>query len=173
MKKPVSKNIKFSQRELDVLACIFIGGRTSKTTAQLLNVSPRTVETHINNALMRCGCVKSEISQYLNMKLLRDRYDLLMKGVNTDFNSDNSTSLIYDLTNIGIRFFQKPMHWKDFICVFAVSVVIISSFGVYFHNAAIPLGDIEVKLHDNPGIAVDKKDGLVDVNFKLEIKKSK
>lgn len=42
------QNVNFSNREIDVAACVFQGRRTSKI-AELLAISPRTIEVHIRN----------------------------------------------------------------------------------------------------------------------------
>lgn len=46
--------VKFTQREIDVLVCV-CHTRGSKKIASLLSISPRTVETHIRNILLKIG----------------------------------------------------------------------------------------------------------------------
>jgi DNA-binding CsgD family transcriptional regulator len=45
-------NIYFTYREIDVIACV-LHNRGEKKIASLLNVSPRTVGTHIRNILQK------------------------------------------------------------------------------------------------------------------------
>ncbi len=55
---------KLTDREMD---CLFylLRGCTGKQIAKQLNLSPRTVETHINNIKLRLGCEnKSDIIEY-------------------------------------------------------------------------------------------------------------
>ena len=49
-------SVNFTQRELDVMACI-VGGRTSKKSiASTLNISPRTASTHSYNIMQKLQC---------------------------------------------------------------------------------------------------------------------
>lgn len=48
------QGIKFTSREIDIIACLLnINGR--KRVAEILNISPRTVEVHIKNILKKTG----------------------------------------------------------------------------------------------------------------------
>jgi DNA-binding CsgD family transcriptional regulator len=51
--------VKFTHRELDVIAFI-ISGRSSKKIAALLSISPRTVENHTRNIMMKLECNSRE-----------------------------------------------------------------------------------------------------------------
>lgn len=53
------KGIKFTHRELDIIAFI-ISGRSSKKIAALLSISPRTVENHIRNIMVKLECNSRE-----------------------------------------------------------------------------------------------------------------
>src|SRR5690606_9974333 len=44
--------IKFSRREVDVIACI-LQGKSTKKTAALLSISPKTVATHVRNIMLK------------------------------------------------------------------------------------------------------------------------
>ena len=44
-------NIKFTSREIDIIACI-LHNRGEKKIAALLLISPRTVGTHIHNIML-------------------------------------------------------------------------------------------------------------------------
>jgi len=52
---------RFPQREIEVVACLLIGGKTYKTAGRLLNISPKTIETHLRRVTERCNCTKSEL----------------------------------------------------------------------------------------------------------------
>jgi DNA-binding CsgD family transcriptional regulator len=52
-------NIKFTRREVDVLACV-IHNRKEKKIAELLSISPRTVESHIVNIRMKLTCASKD-----------------------------------------------------------------------------------------------------------------
>ena len=50
-----SQNVVFSKREYECLTCI-AKGRTVKEAANILNISPKTVETHLYNAKNKTNC---------------------------------------------------------------------------------------------------------------------
>ena len=52
-------NIRFSSREIDILACV-AGGRTAKKIASFLSLSPRTVENYIHNITLKLECNSRE-----------------------------------------------------------------------------------------------------------------
>ena len=45
-------NVRFSQREIDILACL-VHGRTPKKIASLLSIAPKTVASHIRNIMLK------------------------------------------------------------------------------------------------------------------------
>jgi tetratricopeptide (TPR) repeat protein/DNA-binding CsgD family transcriptional regulator len=51
--------IKFTPREIDIMACI-LGGRGRKTTASLLSITEKTVEAHIRNISLKLECSSQE-----------------------------------------------------------------------------------------------------------------
>ncbi|MDR0968648.1 MAG: LuxR C-terminal-related transcriptional regulator, partial [Holosporaceae bacterium] len=61
-----------SNRELDVLACV-AARCSNKETAKLLNISPRTAETHVRHILIKIGCFTREAAiDFLKKTDLRD-----------------------------------------------------------------------------------------------------
>ena len=52
-------DIKFTRREIDVIAFI-VNGRTTKKIASFLTLSPRTVDNHIYNIMMKLECHSRE-----------------------------------------------------------------------------------------------------------------
>lgn len=53
------KNIKFSEREIDILSCI-LHLRGAKKIANILQISYRTVERHIQNIMLKISCNSQE-----------------------------------------------------------------------------------------------------------------
>ena len=53
------QGVKFTYRELEIIACL-LNGRSPKTIASLLSISPRTIETHIANVIRKVGCHSRE-----------------------------------------------------------------------------------------------------------------
>ncbi|OJW53971.1 MAG: hypothetical protein BGO67_07855 [Alphaproteobacteria bacterium 41-28] len=45
-------NVRFSRREIDVIACLF-KGRSTKKIARILSISPKTVATHLRNIMLK------------------------------------------------------------------------------------------------------------------------
>ncbi|HQS84548.1 MAG: hypothetical protein B7Y25_06565 [Alphaproteobacteria bacterium 16-39-46] len=75
------KNIHFTAREIDVMACIMSARRTSKI-ASFLSINPRTVETHIRNIMLKLECNSQEgiidfIETSDKLPFLRKYYALL------------------------------------------------------------------------------------------------
>ncbi len=78
--------VNFTAREIDIIACLFNARGTSRT-ASLLNISPRTVENHVRNLMVKLGCNSREgIIDYIEKNnkhsLFRDHYAHLILGQN-------------------------------------------------------------------------------------------
>ncbi len=57
--------VEFTQREVDVIACI-LSGKSAKKIALLLSISPKTVENHIRNITLKLGCrTQSDIIDFV------------------------------------------------------------------------------------------------------------
>lgn len=61
---PINKNIKinsviFTNRELDIISCL-ISGRSTKKIASFLELSPKTIEVHIRNVMLKLKCNSRE-----------------------------------------------------------------------------------------------------------------
>lgn len=48
-------NIKFTRREIDIIAYV-LNGRSTKSISSFLLLSPKTVETHLRNVMLKLGC---------------------------------------------------------------------------------------------------------------------
>jgi tetratricopeptide (TPR) repeat protein/DNA-binding CsgD family transcriptional regulator len=55
----IINEIYFTPREIDVISCI-ISGRSAKKIAYFLSISPRTVENHIHNIMLKIGSSSKE-----------------------------------------------------------------------------------------------------------------
>lgn len=74
--------IKFTSREIDIMACI-LGRRTAKKVAFSLQISPKTVENHTRNIMQKLGCNSREgiidfIEGSPESPLLKQRYAQLL-----------------------------------------------------------------------------------------------
>ena len=70
--------IKLTSREIDVISCI-VNSRGIKKIASLLLLSPRTVEGHIQNIMLKLRCNSQDgiidfVEKSLEFKLIKDHY---------------------------------------------------------------------------------------------------
>lgn len=77
--------IKITSREMDIIACV-LSGRTSKTIASFLSISPKTVETHIRSIMLKLECnsrdgIVNFIEKSGQLPFVKNRYqELLIKA---------------------------------------------------------------------------------------------
>jgi len=105
------KGVRFTRREVDIIACL-LSARGGKAIASLLSISPKTVENHIHNIMLKVGCNSRErIIDFLesssSIKLLRKHYlnlrsrEALHKGLKEIFKLNrreiSSCVLIYEV----------------------------------------------------------------------------
>ncbi len=74
----IINNIPFTNREIDVVACL-LGGRSTKKIALFLLISPKTVENHIHNIMLKLGCNSREhiidhLEKSENFSILKEHY---------------------------------------------------------------------------------------------------
>lgn len=123
--------VKFTSREMDLLACIF-GGRTPKKIAQLLSLSPRTVENYTYKIMLKIQCNSREcVIDFLERSdqatFLKNRY-LTLSGKPQECAAD-----IIPVQEKASSFFQKKF-WQYAIIGFALIVCILG-----FASYTIPL----------------------------------
>lgn len=75
-------NIGFSSREIDIISCL-LSGRSAKTTANLLSITPRTVEAHSRNITLKLeGNSRESIREFFEkngkFQIIRDYYSALL-----------------------------------------------------------------------------------------------
>jgi DNA-binding CsgD family transcriptional regulator len=77
--------VNFTKREIDVIACI-LSGKSVKKIALFLTISPKTVENHVHNIMLKLGCQSQEsIIEFIEKSdkflLIRKHYlDLLIRS---------------------------------------------------------------------------------------------
>ncbi|MBW8309867.1 MAG: helix-turn-helix transcriptional regulator [Candidatus Paracaedibacteraceae bacterium] len=86
------EGIPFTPREIDILASI-LSGKTVKTIAYLLTISPKTVETHMRNLMLKLNCNSREgiinfIEKTGKFSFFRQHYENLL--VQTQFEKKTS-----------------------------------------------------------------------------------
>lgn len=113
---------RFSQREIEVVACLLIGEKTYKTAGRLLNISPKTVETHLRRVTERCNCAKSELLNIIGHEKLKETYQAI-EGNTVGEN------------NRGKQFLKRS--FIPVVLFFVTSIVLASVGGYYFFSQDI------------------------------------
>lgn len=100
----------FTQREIDVIACI-LGGRSAKKIASLLSISPKTVANHIRNVMLKLGCNSQEnlidfieksgkynvIKKYYLCLLVQEKFKLELEKISSiSYKQNISCVLVYN-----------------------------------------------------------------------------
>lgn len=76
-------DMKLTERELDVLACILVGEKSLRSTAKLLHISHSAVGTYFQRALDKTRCeTKDGLKNQVKMNHLKIRYELLQNPTN-------------------------------------------------------------------------------------------
>ncbi|OJW47106.1 MAG: hypothetical protein BGO67_10375 [Alphaproteobacteria bacterium 41-28] len=75
-------DVKFTPREIDVMACLLSARRTSQI-ASMLSIAPRTVTTHFRNIMLRLDCNSQEgiinfVERSHKLSILREYYSILL-----------------------------------------------------------------------------------------------
>lgn len=99
--------IAFTHREIDIIACI-LAGRAAKKIASLLSISPKTVENHTRNIMLKLGCRSQEsiidfvekskeflyIKKYYASLLIHMAFELELKKISGLVNKQHPTSCL-------------------------------------------------------------------------------
>lgn len=105
----VISGIPFTRREIDIIACV-LSGRVVKKIALLLLISPKTVENHLRNIMLKLGCrtqggiidfiEKSGkfilVKKYYSSLLLQSAFELELKKIKIRHKINSRCVLIYD-----------------------------------------------------------------------------
>ncbi|MBY0501354.1 MAG: tetratricopeptide repeat protein [Alphaproteobacteria bacterium] len=78
----VIDGIKFTPREIDIIACI-LNGRRRKSTAFLLSISDKTAETHVRNIMRKLECssqesIRSKLEKSDKLNAIKSHYANLL-----------------------------------------------------------------------------------------------
>lgn len=126
--------ISFTQREIDVLACIVVHNRSEKMIASILSVSPRTIGTHTSNIMKKLGNSTREniqniakksgklayireyyvhlrvysmfikVLQYVGKNLIRQNLNLIVNGSVSKESAYNELKKYLEIANINLEF---------------------------------------------------------------------
>lgn len=182
-------DIYFTEREIDVLAVI-LGRRSSKKMAALLSVSPKTVESHIYNIMLKIGCSSREsIIEFLEksskINLFRQYFSEKFKQNSFDYNLlDNKISnegtlnkTSFDLSSQFLKFIMLES-FKSKAVIFLIFLCVLIAAPLFFQEISLVqwlVRKFESKTDNNISwhlpkqypIFVGREDLLKDLNLKL------
>ena len=102
--------MKLIERELDVLACVLIGGKRYQSVAEILKIHKSTVGTHVRKALVKTGCDTTlDLMHYLRMGDLENRYRDLVDISNTPSKCKELTYFFISFLFFFMIFFTSKM----------------------------------------------------------------
>lgn len=158
----IVKGIKLTQREIDVIACI-MNGRASKKISILLDISPRTVETHIRNVMGKLEChSREEIIDFIensgSYSSFKHYYDLLLAYLSFESNLQKLSPQL-EPRHILIITKDNLEEAEDFCLKQIVS---------HLASCGIKTSFIELKTGKQYERAV-KKDSYTSVNFVIRV----
>ncbi len=122
---------KFTLREVDIISCIINGRTSKKTIAQTLSISPRTVNTHTRNILLKLECsswenIREFIEKSDSLLLLRKHYILLLMDLKFEQLLQSLSSLI-----------KKPLSVCLVQCEQAETFLLSSKIEHFLHTVGI------------------------------------
>jgi len=106
----IVNGITFTRREVDVISCM-LSGRSAKTTASFLSISPKTVENHIRNVMLKLSCKSQEsirdfieksgkfnqVKKYYSSLLIQANFELQLNKISVIVNKNRPACIIiYD-----------------------------------------------------------------------------
>lgn len=111
-------------RELDVVSCL-LNGRGVKKTASLLKISPKTVEAHIRNLMLKTNCTSREhlIDKIVEADMLQSVQQHYSKILGKDFSpSVKSNELIHQNLSkkSSVNFLWLAAFISILVCVFSI-----------------------------------------------------
>jgi len=104
----IINTIPLTHREVDVISCI-LSGRTIKKIGDFLSISPKTVENHIRNIMLKLGCRSQEriidfieksdkfilIKRYYLSLRLQNLFEIELKKIALRHTTDFTRSIFY------------------------------------------------------------------------------
>ena len=135
--------INFTQREIDVLACIVVHNRSEKMIASILSVSPRTIGTHTSNIMKKLGNSTREnirnianksgklayireyyihlrvysmfikVLQYVGKNLIRQNRTLIVNSSAYKKSTYNELKKYLEIANINLEFWDKKTKYSS------------------------------------------------------------
>jgi DNA-binding CsgD family transcriptional regulator len=109
----VINGVNLTRREVDLIA-FFISGRTTKKIAHFFSISPKTVENHAHNIMVKLNCNSREaiidfveksdkltvLRKYYTALLSQSKFDASLKAIAELLKTENPSFSIVDATQI-------------------------------------------------------------------------
>lgn len=143
-------NLQFTHREIDVMSCIVCGRTSKKSIASLLDISPRTVETHTYNILGKIDgssweSIRDIIEHESKKSLYIRHYDLLLFH-HAILKASKKLSK-KNISQLNISLYRGGEFANNFEEILKKLLVYISSLGFQYHLRII---DIQEQTDINP-----------------------
>lgn len=115
----IVNNIRFTPREIDILACL-LHARSTKKIAFLLSIDPKTVRNHLHNIMVKLGCnSRDAIVDFLEssskIEALKNYYSTLIMRASFE-EAMKKISLLIKRAPISCRF----IYWRENAQNFAI-----------------------------------------------------
>ena len=128
--------VTFTQREVDVIACIINGRTSKKNIAAFLSISPKTITTHTRNIMQKLHCASWEfipafIEKCPDKNILEKRFNQLLITSNPSQKKDK--------TNNQEFFYEKPFKKRNrspLYCILIASLFILFLTMILVQNYA-------------------------------------
>ncbi len=139
------EGITFTDREIDIVACM-LHGRSVKKIAYFFLISPKTVEVHIRNIMLKIGCNSREriidfIESSKNHLMIIDHYHLILekrcgiKKILTIKSEDNCIAEQVNHSNQTISYSKKAHKTAIFLSI--IMCVIATLIICYYHKTLL------------------------------------
>lgn len=149
--------ITFTEREVDVISCL-TRGKSAKTMAVLLAISPHTIKTHIQNIMRKLDCNSQE--QIIKFIESSGKHMLFYQHYASKFNSVH-------LENSGPNTFTTPNHCapksKKYLISIIIALLILILSGTMFllGNKSIAITNSQILSKD---ILLPRKDPMQKID---------
>lgn len=135
-------NLQFTHREIDVMSCIACGRTSKKSIASLLEISPRTVETHTYNILGKIDgssweSIRDTIEYASEKSLYIRHYDLLLFH-HTILKASKKLSK-KNISQLNVILYRGGECANNFEEILKKILTYTSSFGIQYHLRIIDL----------------------------------
>ncbi len=133
----VINEINFTRREIDIIACI-LSGKSAKHIASFLSISPKTVENHIRNVMLKTGCktqpaVIDLVEKSHQFPLIKNHYSSLLVQYSFTSELKNISKIVTKKLNCFILYNKALKNVAQFFSYF-VNDLQIAGINTFVEN---------------------------------------